>query len=83
MTTENNTSNLVYVYDIDDGWLPARLVSQDGVQAKVELEVEGKKQICDLSLKDYTDQVLPLQNCDENGRLIEVEDMVDLPYLHE
>jgi hypothetical protein len=35
-----------------------------------------------VELKDYQMR-LPLQNVDENGKLKEVEDMVDLPFLHE
>ena len=34
-------------------------------------------------LKDYPGQTLPLQNVDEQGVLQQVEDMVDLPFLHE
>lgn len=36
-----------------------------------------------VQLKDYSGGVLPLQNVDEDGKLIEVEDMVDLSFLHE
>ena len=86
MSSDTNThSNLVYVYDLEEAWIEARLISQSGVNAKVEVvdEHSNEKQICDVSLKDYPDQVLPLQNVDENGKVINVEDMVDLPYLHE
>lgn len=69
-------SNLVYVYDLEDGWLEAKLVSQSGFDAKVELEVDGRKQICDVSLEGYPDQILPLQNVDENGKLLVLDDMV-------
>ena len=31
----------------------------------------------------YPNQTLPLQNVNENGTLQQVEDMVDLPFLHE
>ena len=37
----------------------------------------------DINLDDYTDKVIPLQNVDEDGKLKEVEDMVDLSFLHE
>jgi len=36
-----------------------------------------------ISLKDYAHNVLPLQNCDKDGTLVEHADMVKLPYLHE
>jgi hypothetical protein len=36
-----------------------------------------------ISLKDYPNQALPLQNVDEHGQLLAVEDMVDLAFLHE
>mmetsp|Transcript_37818 Transcript_37818/g.55694 ORF Transcript_37818/g.55694 Transcript_37818/m.55694 type:complete len:1372 (+) Transcript_37818:176-4291(+) len=36
-----------------------------------------------VDLKDYPSNALPLQNIDEEGKLVEVEDMVDLPFLHE
>jgi myosin-5 len=37
----------------------------------------------DLSSKTYSDGVLPLQNVDQDGKLVQVEDMVDLGFLHE
>mmetsp|Transcript_4568 Transcript_4568/g.5947 ORF Transcript_4568/g.5947 Transcript_4568/m.5947 type:complete len:1238 (+) Transcript_4568:41-3754(+) len=37
----------------------------------------------EIDLKEYNDGVLPLQNVDEDGKLIEVHDMVDLSFLHE
>mmetsp|Transcript_14165 Transcript_14165/g.20880 ORF Transcript_14165/g.20880 Transcript_14165/m.20880 type:complete len:1338 (+) Transcript_14165:175-4188(+) len=40
-------------------------------------------EVVDVNLSDYEDGVLPLQNVDESGVLVEVEDMVDLPFLHE
>lgn len=39
-----------------------------------------KIEVC---LKDYPSESLPLQNVNEDGKLNEVEDMVDLPFLHE
>ena len=36
-----------------------------------------------VEMKDYPNSALPLQNVDEHGNLNEVEDMVDLPFLHE
>lgn len=37
----------------------------------------------EVDLSKYNDEVLPLQNVDEDGKLIEVCDMVDLSFLHE
>jgi hypothetical protein len=36
-----------------------------------------------VKLKDYPNSTLPLQNTGADGTLTEVDDMVDLPYLHE
>jgi hypothetical protein len=36
-----------------------------------------------VKLKDYQNSSLPLQNVGADGSLKEVDDMVDLPYLHE
>lgn len=83
MVDNSATSNLVYVYDLEDGWIEARLIEQNGADAQVEVDVDGSKQMCTVDLKQYPEQVLPLQNVDENGKLTTVEDMVDLPYLHE
>lgn len=69
----------------------------DGNQVKVQIPVyKSERQIVSdggkaaqrfrketISLKDYPSSALPLQNVDEQGKLIMVEDMVDLPFLHE
>lgn len=36
-----------------------------------------------INLKEYAHEVLPLQNVDGSGNLMEFSDMVKLPYLHE
>jgi hypothetical protein len=36
-----------------------------------------------VKLSDYISNVLPLQNVSSSGNLREVDDMVDLAYLHE
>jgi len=41
----------------------------------------AKKEL--IQLQEYPNGALLLQNVDENGNLTEVEDMVDLPFLHE
>jgi len=45
--------------------------------------ISTKELEVDLSQSHYNEGVLPLQNVDEDGKLIEVEDMVDLSFLHE
>lgn len=45
--------------------------------------IPSKEVEVDLSSIVYNEGVLPLQNVDEDGKLIEVEDMVDLSFLHE
>jgi hypothetical protein len=42
-----------------------------------------KGQTQTISLKDYPNRSLPLQNVNEEGTLQQVEDMVDLSFLHE
>mmetsp|Transcript_1780 Transcript_1780/g.3219 ORF Transcript_1780/g.3219 Transcript_1780/m.3219 type:complete len:1233 (+) Transcript_1780:517-4215(+) len=45
--------------------------------------VATKELNVDVSSKAYSDGVLPLQNVDQDGKLVQVEDMVDLGFLHE
>jgi myosin-5 len=52
------------------------IVCDNGRSAKGHTE----KQV---PLKEYIASVLPLQNVDNNGNIIEFPDMVELPYLHE
>jgi hypothetical protein len=52
-------------------------IQSDGGRAALRLETST------IELKDYPSGALPLQNVDEEGRLLEVQDMVDLPFLHE
>jgi myosin-5 len=108
-----NTSNRVYIASDEFGWLPAKVVSNSGTHAIVQVkDYEEDLQIpacevahgpgfsstspkhkryenipvkdikVDLSLSS-SDGVLPLQNVDQDGKLIVVEDMVDLGFLHE
>jgi len=87
----------VYILDKEYAWYPAQLIKQDGKKATVKafLYDDEQKIVCDggrgsknseervVDLKHYTANVLPLQNVDSNGDLIEFPDMVELPYLHE
>ena len=93
------TSNHVYIRHDRFGWIPARvlesntetqtaLVSIPSYKEEQSIVSDGgrtakrfEKQ--ELSLKGYPNGALPLQNVDSQGRLQEVQDMVDLPFLHE
>ena len=91
------TSSNVYIMDKDLAWIPARLVEQSGDKAKVsvpEYESQGAIQSDggkaakswserEIKLKSYPGKILPMQNVDKAGVLVEKEDMCDLPYLHE
>jgi hypothetical protein len=91
------TANNVYIRSDEFAWIPARLVSQDKDSAKVAIpQYESEEFIMSdggkgavgfksavVKLKDYPNSTLPLQNTGADGTLTEVDDMVDLPYLHE
>lgn len=94
---EEKQSSNVYIMDPEFGWRPAVMESQQGDFAIVNVPEYKDEQsmICDggrsaksmeklkVNLKDYPHKVLPLQNVDANGVLVEFPDMVRLPYLHE
>ena len=112
-TNSENTSNRVYIYSEEYGWVPAKVISTDYTANKAVVETKdyeddvsipacevslaasptaaqkrrGNKTVpskqVEVDLKQYNDGVLPLQNVDEDGKLIEVCDMVDLSFLHE
>ena len=92
------TSNHVYILHPNHSWIPAKVlekksdtefvlnipeylneqaISNDGGRHAKRFE----KQVHDIS--KYPNNALPLANVDSEGRLKEVEDMVDLPFLHE
>lgn len=86
------SDSCVYIADTKFGWLPATVIShngdqqvtvkvyaadQDGTSTAVPVEERT------VSLKDYANHQLPLQNVDAAGHLMEMPDMVDLPSLHE
>ena len=91
------TSNHVYVKSDEYAWIPARLLESDGETATVSIPLYRDEQAIQsdggrgsktsskvvVELKDYPTRALYLQNVDEEGNLREVEDMVDLPFLHE
>ena len=92
-----SVANNVYIRSDEYAWIPARLVEQDKDTAKVAIpQYESEEHIASdggkaaigfkraiVKLKDYQGRALPLQNCGSDGCLKEVDDMVDLPYLHE
>jgi hypothetical protein len=96
---EVGTSNNVYIASAEYAWVPARVLDIDSNQGTANVSIPlykdeqhiqsdgGKKAVkfdrrC-IQLKDYVNKALPLQNVDENGILNEVQDMVDLPFLHD
>jgi hypothetical protein len=92
-----NTSNYVYIRSEEYAWIPGRVLETNATTALVSLpQYRDEQQIASdggrsaqryekvsIALADYPNQALPLQNVDEEGKLREVEDMVDLPFLHE
>jgi myosin heavy subunit len=73
------TNNLVYFKTEQDVWSPAKLIEQNAKTALVD--DDGKQVKVDLS--EYRGNALPQQNVDDQGRLVEIEDMANLSYLHE
>ena len=93
-----NTTNHVYIRDDNYAWIPARVekTDDDGIAHVVIPEYKDERSIQSdggrrakrfrketVKLADYPNRALPLQNVDEKGNLNQVEDMVDLPFLHE
>lgn len=86
-----------YVKDAEFAWVPATLDKQEGDKAHVTIQEYATEQAITsdggrgakketskvINLKDYAHKVLPLQNVDNNGMLMQHADMVKLPYLHE
>lgn len=87
----------VFIRDEVYGWRPAVQEKINGDKAVVTVPEYATEQAmaCDggraakkgnqvtINLKEYPSGVLPLQNVDSNGNLVECSDMVKLPYLHE
>ena len=93
-----NTSNHVYIRSTDYAWVPARLLESDGATtatvsvplyaSEQDIQSDGgrgarRSETRSVQLADYPSGALLLQNVDEEGHLREVQDMVDLPFLHE
>lgn len=87
----------VYIKSKESAWVPAIQTGTDGKKATVSVPQYPNEQVMDsdggraakksvdetVDLKGYTANVLPLQNVDGQGNLLEFPDMVELPYLHE
>lgn len=87
----------VFILDQEYAWRPAILDETKGDKAMVTVPdykdeqsmmpdggrsaKKGEQRTIDL--KQYPHKVLPLQNVDAQGNLVEFPDMVKLPYLHE
>jgi hypothetical protein len=93
----DSTSNHCYIMDKALAWIPACMISQEGDIANVKIPTypdeasiindNGKGATSwreeKIKLKGYAGGGLPIANVDADGLLIEKEDMVDLPFLHE
>lgn len=88
---------LVYIKDPKFAWVPGTVLKTEGTKATVSVpQYKDEQSITSdngrsakkpketvVNLKDYANGVLPLQNVDKNGMLVEYADMVKLPSLHE
>ena len=97
MAPEQKSASYVFIKDPVFGWRPAIQEGVQGGKAIVNVPEykdeqsmmpdggrgAGKSEQGTVNLKDYHAEVLPLQNVDANGNLLEFADMVKLPYLHE
>jgi hypothetical protein len=97
MPKEEKNKSYVFITDEEYGWRPAVQEHVNGDKAVVSVPEYKDEQsmTCDggrsakkgeqrtINLKEYPSGVLPLQNVDGNGNLVEYADMVRLPYLHE
>jgi hypothetical protein len=94
----NKNANHVYIMDDTCSWIPAQVIERpNDISAVVNVPIYPNEQSiqCDggkhartwerrnVDLNLYANQALPLQNVNSEGTLQAVEDMVDLPFLHE
>ena len=93
----SGTSQNVYVMDKKFAWIPAQVKEMNGDTVTVRIpEYEDEAAIASdggksatgwreeqVKVKHYPGKALPMQNVDKNGQLTTVDDMVDLPFLHE
>lgn len=86
-TDDVSKKAVVEVKDYEDDFsIPACEVSSS-INPTAAQKRRGNKTVpskrIDIDMNEYGDGVFPLQNVDEDGKLIEVCDMVDLSFLHE
>ncbi len=95
----NKNANHVYIRDDAYSWIPAHVLERPTdattVVVNVPLYLSEQAILCDggkqatkwerrsVDLSHYPNHALPLQNVNAQGSLQVVEDMVDLPFLHE
>lgn len=93
----SDTAQSVYIMDKKFAWVPATVKSMaaDSVIVRIpeyadeaSIASDGGKGAKswreeEVKLKPYPGKALPMQNVDKNGNLSLVDDMVDLPFLHE
>eukprot|EP00592_Proboscia_alata_P008371 CAMPEP_0194358204 /NCGR_PEP_ID=MMETSP0174-20130528/5497_1 /TAXON_ID=216777 /ORGANISM="Proboscia alata, Strain PI-D3" /LENGTH=1339 /DNA_ID=CAMNT_0039128457 /DNA_START=62 /DNA_END=4081 /DNA_ORIENTATION=+ len=84
---ESGSTSSVYITDKENSWIPANVLSRDEGTATVTVSYHpfdsNERKQKTVKLADYPSNILPLQNVNENGILMDMPDMVDLPYLHE
>ena len=89
----------VYLRSDDHGWIPALQLKVYNNKATVAVPKFKKEQdmvTCPkerkriyyhdnqvIDLADYPNNVLPMQNLDVSGNLMDYKDMVELPFMHE
>jgi len=89
-----SNTNHIYIHDPEHSWIPAQVVDRSGSNFDLSIPRYRNEQsiTCDggraaLRFEKRTihreSTQLYLQNVDTEGRLNVVEDMVDLPFLHE
>lgn len=88
-----NTSNHVYIASEEYAWIPARVVEFVDEQHAVvsipqyrdeqSIQSDGGRNAKRFEKKTVPLSKMLLQNVDDEGQLKVVDDMVDLPFLHE
>eukprot|EP00934_Nitzschia_sp_Nitz4_P004752 Nitzschia sp. Nitz4//scaffold342_size18221//7904//11837//NITZ4_008795-RA/size18221-snap-gene-0.25-mRNA-1//-1//CDS//3329548577//4742//frame0 len=92
-TELSQTTNHVYIWEEEHSWIPAQVIdrpSLDTAVVNVPIYADEQAIVCDggrtarhWNKRTVPQSALALQNVDRDGMLQVVEDMVDLPFLHE
>jgi hypothetical protein len=96
---EEEKVSQVYLRSDQHGWIPALQLKVNGTKATVavpKFKTEQDMLTCPkdrrhkyyndsqvIDLADYPNNVLPMQNVDVSGNLMDYKDMVELPFMHE